>query len=44
LLAQKGTTVILAARSANKLKELEKEIPGAVAIRADMQKPKTFAI
>jgi short-subunit dehydrogenase len=39
LLAEKGATVILAARSADKLKQLEREIPGAVAIRADMQKP-----
>jgi short-subunit dehydrogenase len=39
LLARKGATVILAARSADKLKQLEKEIPGSVAFRADMQKP-----
>ena len=39
LLAEKGATVILAARSADKLKQLEKEIPGSVAIPADMQKP-----
>jgi short-subunit dehydrogenase len=38
LLAEKGATVILAARSADKLKQLEKEIPGSVAIPADMQK------
>ena len=39
LLAEKGATVILAARSVDKLKQLEKEIPGSVAIPADMQKP-----
>jgi short-subunit dehydrogenase len=39
LLAEKGATVVLAARSADKLKQLEKEIPGSVAIPADMQKP-----
>ena len=39
LLAEKGATVILAARSADKLNQLEKEIPGSVAIPADMQKP-----
>ena len=38
LLAEKGATVILAARSADRLKQLEKEIPGSVAIPADMQK------
>ncbi len=38
LLAEKGAAVILAARSADKLKQLEKEIPGSVAIPADMQK------
>ena len=40
LLARKGATVILAARSADKLKQLEQEIPGSAAIRADMRKPK----
>ena len=39
LLAEKGATVILAARSVDKLKELEKEIPVSLAIPADMQKP-----
>jgi len=39
LLAEKGATVILAARSVDKLKQLEKEIPGSLAIPADMQKP-----
>lgn len=38
LLAEKGATVILAARSADKLKQLEKEIPGSAAIPADMQR------
>jgi short-subunit dehydrogenase len=39
LLTEKGATVVLAARSADKLKRLEKEIPGSVAIPADMRKP-----
>lgn len=39
LLAQKGAKVVLAARSADKLKQLEKEIPGALAVPADMRKP-----
>ncbi len=39
LLAEKGAKVILAARSADKLKQLEGEIPGSFAIAADMRKP-----
>jgi NADP-dependent 3-hydroxy acid dehydrogenase YdfG len=39
LLAEKGATVVLAARSGDKLKQLEQEIPGSVAIPADVQKP-----
>ena len=39
LLAQKGATVILAARSADKLKQLEKEIPGSLAIPTNMHRP-----
>ena len=39
LLAEKGATVILAARSADKLKQLEQQIPGRLPIRTDMQKP-----
>ncbi len=38
LLAQKGATVILAARSASKLKQLEEEIPGSLAIPTDMNR------
>ncbi len=39
LLARKGATVVLAARSAGRLEQLQKEIPGSVAIPTDMQKP-----
>jgi short-subunit dehydrogenase len=39
LLAEQGATVVLAARSADKLKELEKEIPHSYAIPTDMTKP-----
>jgi NADP-dependent 3-hydroxy acid dehydrogenase YdfG len=38
LLSRKGATVILAARSADKLKQLEHEIPGSLAIATDMLK------
>src|SRR5271166_1184005 len=38
LLSRKGATVILAARSADKLKQLEQEIPGSLAIATDMLK------
>jgi short-subunit dehydrogenase len=38
MLAQRGATVVLAARSADKLKQLEREIPGSLAIAADMRK------
>jgi short-subunit dehydrogenase len=37
LLAEKGAKVVLAARSADKLKRLEKEIPGSFAVPADMR-------
>ena len=40
LLSRKGATVILAARSADKLKQLEHEIPGSLAIATDMLKLK----
>jgi short-subunit dehydrogenase len=39
LLAEQGATVVLAARSADKLKELEKEIPHSYAVPTDMTKP-----
>ncbi len=39
-LANKGAKVVLAARSGDKLKELEKEIEGSFAVVADMRKPK----
>jgi short-subunit dehydrogenase len=39
LLAKKGAKVILAARSGDKLRRLEQEIPRSVAIIADMRKP-----
>ncbi len=38
-LAKKGAAVILCARSADKLKKLEQEIPGSFAIAADMRQP-----
>ena len=38
LLAEHGAKVVLAARSADKLKTLEKEIPGSLAVVADMRK------
>jgi meso-butanediol dehydrogenase/(S,S)-butanediol dehydrogenase/diacetyl reductase len=38
LLAQGGATVVLAARSADKLKQLEREIPGSFAVPTDMRK------
>ncbi len=38
-LSQKGATVVLAARSADKLKKLEGELPGSLAITTDMCKP-----
>jgi len=37
LLAQEGAKVVLAARSADKLKQLEKEIPGSFAVPTDMR-------
>ncbi len=39
LLAEKGAKVILAARSKETLKKLEKEIPGSFAVPTDMTKP-----
>jgi short-subunit dehydrogenase len=39
LLALNGATVVLAARSAVKLKKFEKEIPNSFAIPTDMRKP-----
>ena len=38
-LAKKGASVVLAARSADKLKALEKEIPNSIAVPTDMRKP-----
>jgi short-subunit dehydrogenase len=38
-LAGKGAKVVLAARSADKLKSAEKEIPGSFAVPTDMHKP-----
>ena len=38
-LSNKGAKVVLAARSADKLKALEKEIPGSFAVETDMRKP-----
>lgn len=40
LLAQKGAKVVMAARSLDKLKEMEKELPGSLAIQADMTREK----
>jgi NADP-dependent 3-hydroxy acid dehydrogenase YdfG len=39
LLAEKGARGVLAARSAEKLKQLEREIPGSFAVPTDMRKP-----
>ena len=39
VLADKGAKVVLAARSADKLKKLEEEIPGSFAVPTDMTKP-----
>jgi len=39
LLSQKGAKVVLAARSADKLKEIEQEIPNSLAVPTDMHKP-----
>jgi short-subunit dehydrogenase len=39
VLGQRGAKVILAARSADKLAKLEKEIPGSFAVATDMLKP-----
>jgi len=39
LLSEKGAKVVLAARSADKLKELENEIPNSFAVVTDMHKP-----
>ena len=43
VLADKGAHVVLAARSADKLKNLEKEIPGSFAVPTDMTKPEDIA-
>ena len=39
LLAKQGATVVLAARSADKLTALAKELPGAFAVPTDMREP-----
>jgi short-subunit dehydrogenase len=39
LLAARGARVVLAARSADKIEKLAKEIPNAIAIPADLSKP-----
>ena len=39
LLAEKGAKVVLAARSAEKLQKLQREIPGSYAVPADLHKP-----
>ena len=39
LLAEKGAKAVLAARSADRLKRLEKEIPGSLAVKTDMRNP-----
>jgi len=39
VLAEKGAKVVLAARSADKLAQIEKEIPGSFAVTTDMTKP-----
>jgi len=39
LLAEKGAHVVLAARSAEKLKKLEQEIPNSLAVPTDMRNP-----
>jgi len=38
-LAVKGATIVLAARSEDKLQQLEKEIPGSFAVPTDMRNP-----
>jgi short-subunit dehydrogenase len=43
VLAERGAKVVLAARSDDKLKKLEKEIPGSFAIKTDMRKPADVA-
>ena len=43
LLAQKGAKVVLAARSADALKALEKDIPGSFAVQTDMRIPDQIA-
>jgi short-subunit dehydrogenase len=42
-LAGKGAKLVLAARSEDKLKALAAKLPGAIAVRADMRKPKDVA-
>jgi short-subunit dehydrogenase len=41
-LAQNGAKVVLAARSADKLKALEKELPDSLAIPTDMRRPEAI--
>ncbi len=41
-LARKGATVVLAARSADTLRQLEKEIPGSIAVPTDMRDEKSI--
>lgn len=43
LLADRGARVVLAARSEDKIAALEKELPGSLAVRADMRKPDDIA-
>jgi short-subunit dehydrogenase len=43
VLAERGAKVVLAARSADKLAKLEKEIPGSFAVATDMLKPADIA-
>lgn len=40
LLSQKGAKVVMAARSMDKLKSMEKELPGSLAIETDMTREK----
>ncbi len=43
LLAERGARVVLAARAEDKIADLEKELPGSFAVRADMRKPDDIA-
>ena len=42
-LTREGARVVLAARSEDKLKEIEKELPGSLAVAADLRKPEDIA-